>query len=124
MLQLTDDPNGVTIYFVRSITPAGVLALAGGNPGPPRMSNTSASGIAVSVDTLCYRDWTVVARATAHEIARYLGLFRNREPDGANDPIPDSDSTPDNLMFFTEDATGTTLSLGQRTVLQYNPVLR
>ena len=124
LLRLDDEANGISVFFVRSINPTGILAVAGGNPGPPQLSGTAASGIAVSVDTLCYRDWTVIARASAHEIARYLGLFRNVEPDGAPDPIPDSDSTPANLMYFSEESVGTELSDGQRAVLQLHPGLR
>jgi hypothetical protein len=40
------------------------------------------------------------------------------------DPIGDSDTSPDNLMFYSELPDGTTLSPGQREVLTRNPVLR
>jgi len=123
LLRLSDQPSGITIFFVRSITPVGIQAIAGGNPGPPGMAETPASGVAVSFDTLCYRGWREVARATAHEIGRYMGLFRNREPDGASDPIPDSDSDTENLMFYGEFG-GTDLSEGQSEVLQLNPGLQ
>ncbi len=124
LLELTDDPSGITIYMVRSITPAGIEAMAGGNPGPPRMAGTAASGIVVSTDTLCYRDWAALARSTAHELCRYLGLFRNREPDGNGDPIVDSDSSTENLMYFGDNSTGTHLSPGQQAVLALHPLLR
>jgi hypothetical protein len=129
LLRLSSDDQGITIYFVRSINPTGIIALAGGNPGPPEMTRTADSGIVVSIDTLCYRSWAVVAHATAHEIGRYLGLFRNREPEGtepegAGDPIPDSDLTENNLMYFGEETDGITLSNGQQEILKLYPGLR
>ena len=75
------------------------------------------------MDTLCYRDWTSMARITAHTLGRQLGLFRNREPDGALDPISDSDGSSSNLMFFS-DTGASELSPGQQQVLQQNPGLR
>ncbi len=123
LLKLSTDPTGIHIFFTRSISPVGVQALAGGNPGPPALPGTRASGIAVSMDTLCYRTWTDLARITAHELGRYMGLFRNREPDGALDPIPDSDDSISNLMFFSE-LGGTQLSAGQASILQLYPGLR
>ncbi len=123
LLRLDQDSDGISIFFVRSINPTGVVAISGGNPGPPLLAGSAASGIAVSVDTLCYRHWPVIARASAHEIARYLGLFRNVEPDGKPDPIPDSDTATTNLMHFSEESVGTELSDGQRTVLHLHPGL-
>ena len=45
------------------------------------------------------------------------------KPEGYFDPIPDSDLSTDNLMFFGEFA-GSTLSAGQKKVLGLNPGLR
>jgi hypothetical protein len=124
LLRLSSSQGGIDIFFVRSISPAGIQVLSGANPGPPGRSGTGVSGIAVSVDTLCYRDWQRIARATAHGIGLYMGLFRNREPDGsAKDPIEDSDGSPSNLMFFG-DLGGTQLSEGQKQVLRLYPGLR
>lgn len=124
LLRLSNSSGGLDIFFVRSISPAGIQVLSGGNPGPPGLSGTGASGIAVAADTLCYRDWRSVARATAHGIGLYMGLFRNREPDGsAEDPIADSDDSQNNLMFFG-DFGGTQLSEGQRQILRLYPGLR
>jgi hypothetical protein len=123
LLQLSTHADGINLYFVRSIAPVGIQALAGGNPGPPGLPGTSASGIAVSVDTLCYRGWTDLARATAHQLGRFMGLYRNREPDGHSDPIPDSGSDAANLMYFSEFG-GTALSAGQAQVLRLYPGLR
>ena len=115
----------VSIFFVRSIEPEGNQLLTGGTPGAP-LPGTGASGIAVALDSLCYRDWTVLARQTAHGLARHMGLFRNREPDGVPghvDPINDSSDGMDNLMHWSEFG-GTELSAGQRDVLKDSPVLR
>jgi len=117
--------TGVSIFFVRSIEPEGNQLLTGGTPGAP-LPGTGASGIAVALDSLCYRDWTVLARQTAHGLARHMGLFRNREPDGVPghvDPINDSSDGMDNLMHWSEFG-GTELSAGQRDVLKDSPVLR
>ena len=40
---------------------------------PPGRAGTPASGVAIAMDTLCYRDWAKLARITAHEIAREFG---------------------------------------------------
>jgi hypothetical protein len=77
----------------------------------------------VSIETLCYRGWPDLARATAHQLGHFMGLYRNREPDGHVDPIPDSDDSSDNLMYFSEFG-GITLSAGQGDVLKLFPGLR
>jgi hypothetical protein len=128
LLSESTAPSGINIFFTRSVTPSGIQALVGGTPGPPNISGTPASGIAIGVDTACYRDWETAGpqslpRITAHAIARYMGLFRNREPTGFEDPIPDSDDTANNLMFFTEYG-GIELSTGQGQVLRLYPGLK
>lgn len=128
LIELSTTDSGVNVFFVRTISPPGIQALAGGRPGPPNTAGTTASGIAISLDTLCYRDWNMLARTTAHEIGRHLGLFRNKQP--APDPtgqypdtIPDSSSDSQNLMYFGEFG-GTVLSEGQKRVLRLYPGLR
>ena len=65
-----------------------------------------------------------LARLTAHEIGRYMGLSHNVEVDPRwRDGIDDSDASPANLMFYSE-LGGTDLSPGQRAILQRSPVLR
>lgn len=123
LARLSTEASGLHIFFTRSITPVGIQALAAGRPGPPARPGTRASGIAVGLDMLCYRQWRDVARVTAHEIGRQMGLFRNREPDGRGDPIPDSGDSADNLMYFSEFG-GTDLSPGQIEILQLYPGLR
>lgn len=123
LMRLGDQPTGINVFFTRSITPVGIQALSGGHPGPPAVPGTSASGVAVAMDTLCYRSFDDLARITTHQLAQHMGLFRNREPDGALDPIPDSSDAADNLMYFSE-LGGTALSAGQAQVLRLYPGLR
>ena len=78
----------------------------------------------IGLDTLCYRSWTQVARLAAHEIARFMGLYNNVEIDPTQlDPIADSDTSSENLMFYSE-LGGTDLSPGQRDILSRSAVLR
>ncbi|HVU78407.1 MAG TPA: hypothetical protein VHC67_12530 [Gaiellaceae bacterium] len=125
LFALTTHTSGVSIFFVRSLEPDGPQLLTNDTPGAP-IPGTGASGIAIGLDTLCYREWKDLARQTAHGIARHMGLFRNVEPDelpGHVDPIDDSDDSLDNLMNWSEFG-GTDLSLGQREILRASPVLR
>jgi hypothetical protein len=122
--------TGINVFFVRSLSPIGLQAF-GPNPGPAGLGGTRQSGIAIGLDTLCYRDWTKLARITAHEIARYMGLYHNVEPERAlpqrdwRDLIHDNDSGPPstNLMFFSE-LGGVELSPGQQEILKRSAVLR
>jgi hypothetical protein len=123
LLALGAHDTGINVFFVRTLRPVGLQAF-GPNPGPAGIASTRASGIVVGLDTLCYEKWTDVARLTAHELARYMGLYNNAELDGMHfDPIDDSDKTSDNLMFYS-DLGGTDLSDGQRNILTRSPVLR
>ena len=121
--KLGTHPVGVNVFFVRSISPGGLQAY-GPNPGPAGLGRTSQSGVIVALDSLCYRAWSDVARVTAHEVARYMGLYDNVEIDPAQtDPIGDSDTSSSNLMFYSE-LGGISLSSGQREILTRSPVLR
>jgi hypothetical protein len=122
LLALGAHDGGINVFFVRTLRPVGLQAF-GPNPGPAGIAGTHASGVIVGVDTLCYRSWTQLARLTAHELARYMGLFDNIELDGHTDPIADSDTSSTNLMFYSE-LGGTGLSDGQRQILSRSPVLR
>jgi hypothetical protein len=129
LLRLGKYATGINVFFVRSLVPIG-LAAFGPNPGPAGIAGTPQSGIAIGLDTLCYRDWTKLARITAHEIGRYMGLYHNVEPELAKhgtwrDLIDDNDAGPPgtNLMFFSE-LGGVELSRGQQEVLKRSAVLR
>ena len=122
LFTLTRATTGISVFFVRSLSPAGLQIAVGGTPGSP-LPGTRASGIAVSATALCYESWRTLARQTAHAMARHMGLYRNREPDGATDPLTDSPSSDDNLMYWGESG-GSALSPDQREVLRNSPVLR
>jgi hypothetical protein len=118
---------GINVFFVRTLSPVGLQALAP-TPGPAGLAGTPGSGIVIGADTLCYRSWPEVARLTAHELARYMGLYDNVEIDDSDaaprrDPIRDSDTSNANLMYYSE-LGGTDLSPGQRDILARSPVLR
>lgn len=122
LLKLGKHAQGINVFFVRNLSPVGIQAF-GPSPGPAGLGGTSKSGIVVGIDTLCYRSWEKLARLTAHEIARYMGLYQNVEIDGHFDGIDDSDATSNNLMFYSE-LGGKSLSAGQREILSRSPVLR
>jgi hypothetical protein len=122
LLALSSHEGGVHLFFVRSISPAGIEGLVGGPPVPPGRQGTRASGVAIATDTLCYADWTYLARTTAHEIMRGLGLQRSVEPDGYEDQLPFSGYEPTNLMYFS-DGGDDFLSDDQKQVLRLSPVL-
>ncbi|HTL32592.1 MAG TPA: hypothetical protein VL326_05690 [Kofleriaceae bacterium] len=130
LLSLGKHSTGINVFFVRTLSPVGLQAI-GPNPGPAGLAGTRQSGVIIGVDTLCYRSWNDLARLTAHELARYMGLYRNVEEDPLfpdedhlhRDPIIDSDDSPSNLMFYSE-LGGTDLSFGQADILSRSAVLR
>ncbi|MFT3695225.1 MAG: hypothetical protein QM831_18985 [Kofleriaceae bacterium] len=123
LLQLGEWAGGVNVFFVRTISPGGIQAF-GPNPGPAGIAGTSQSGVIVSLESLCYSDWKDIARITAREVARYMGLYNNVEIDATQrDPIMDSDDSSSNLMFYSE-LGGIDLSDGQHQILNRSPVLR
>ncbi len=129
LLSLGTGTTGIDVFFVRALSPVGLQAF-GPNPGPAGLAHTRQSGIVIGLDTLCYRSWSQLARLTAHEIARYMGLSHNRELDVNPvtgipwaDQIDDSDLTENNLMFFSE-LGGIGISPGQRDILSRSGVLR
>lgn len=135
LFKLGKYPTGINVFFVRSLSPIGLQAF-GPNPGPAGLAFTRQSGIVIGLDTLCYRSWTDLARLTAHELARYMGLYHNVEletPQHATwrDQIDDDDDgdPSTNLMFFSESggpdiAAGSVLSAKQRELLTRSAVLQ
>jgi hypothetical protein len=127
LLALGGHDTGINVFFVRTLSPVGLQAW-GPNPGPAGIAGTRQSGIVVSIDTLCYETWGKLARITAHELARYMGLYDNVELDATLDashvdPIGDSDMSSSNLMFYSEMGGGD-LSADQRDILGRSAVLR
>jgi hypothetical protein len=130
LLSLGKYATGINVFFVRSLAPIGLQAF-GPNPGPAGVAGTPESGIVLSVDTLCYRDWTALARLTAYESARYMGLYHNVEPRDPSQPpgaarwadlVPDSDDSPSNLLYPSARG-GLELSNLQHNTLIWSPVL-
>jgi hypothetical protein len=127
--------TGINVFFVRSLSPLGLQAY-GPNPGPAGLAGTRQSGIVLGLDTLCYRTWADLARLTAHELARYMGLYHNVELETSQhvlwrDQIDDNDAADPstNLMYFSESggpdiAAGSVLSAKQREILTRSAVLR
>ena len=122
LFEQTSTADGVTLYFVRSIAPAGLAAI-GPAPGPVGLAGTSRSGIALTMEAMCYRSWSQLARTAAHEIAGYLGLYPNRDIDDGLDPLSDTDDGSENLMFYSE-LGGVSLTPGQGQIMQRSPALR
>ncbi len=148
LLSLGAHAIGINVFFVRALSPAGLQAYSPG-PGPAGLAGTPQSGIVIGLDTLCYRPWSqqdlrlqqppkvsgpALSHVVGHEIARYMGLYDNVEVDynmdstlgdpTHQDPISDSDTTPQNLMWFSDLGSGTDLSIGQRDILGRSAVLR
>ena len=124
LLQLGVHATGINVFFVRSLSPVGLQAFAP-NPGPPGLGGTRQSGIVIGLDTLCYRSWTDLARLTARELARYMGLYDTvglTQPT-STDPISDTTTDATNLMFPSEHQ-GTDISTKQRDILRRSGVLR
>jgi hypothetical protein len=121
LLALGRYATGINVFLVRGISPVGVVAM-GPTPGTAGVKGTSASGVVISLEPLCYGSWSQLARTTAHQLARYMGLFPNRDVAGVLDPISDTDGSADNLMFFSEGG-GTKFSAGQRSILVASPMV-
>ena len=121
LLALGTQSDGINVFFVRSLSPAGLVAF-GPNPGPAGLGGTPQSGVVIALDSLCYRSWIQIAHVAEHEIAHYMGLYDNATIDSTQlDPIGD-DMSSTNLMFYSE-LGGSDLSDGQRTILGRSTVL-
>jgi hypothetical protein len=123
LLAQSSREGGVHVFVVRTLAPAGLLAMLGRAPGAPGPGGTAAAGLAIAADGLCYRTWPQIGRLAAHEIARHLGLARAVEIDGGRDRLADTGDDRANLLHFADDG-GTALSESQKRMLQRSPSLR
>ena len=112
--------RAVNVFLVRSMSPMGLLGVAGGIPGPP-IHGTAHSGIVANWDGQCYG---VMGNVVPHEVGHYLGLFHNIEADakGNDDPthqdaIDDTNTSHNNLMYWNEEG-GDEVSAGQGWVMR------
>ena len=76
--------DAINIFFVRSlksgILGGMILGIAGGIPGPPGVHGTVNSGVAMSMQSVCYEPKGYnPAHTMAHELGHYLGLYHNIE---------------------------------------------
>jgi hypothetical protein len=127
LLQAATSQGGLTagldVVLVRSITDpngnqSGVLGIAGGIPANPVLG-TAHSGVAVSMETLCFGGTPVFASTIAHEVGHSIGLFHNIEMDATlHDPLTDTMADgKNNLMYWLEDS-GEHISTQQGQVMR------
>jgi hypothetical protein len=114
---------GLDVVLVRTITDpngnqSGVLGIAGGIPTNPALG-TAHSGVAVSMETLCFGGTPVFASTIAHELGHSIGLFHNIEMDSTlHDPLTDTMADgKNNLMYWLEDS-GEHISAQQGQVMR------
>jgi hypothetical protein len=116
---------GLDVVLLRSITDpnggqSGVLGIAGGIPTSPLLG-TAHSGVAVSLDTLCFLGQDTFGSTTAHELGHSMGLFHSIEMTGEHDPLTDTAGDgPNNLMYW-EESSGAHLSTQQSGVIRNDP---
>jgi hypothetical protein len=113
---------GFDVVILRSITDenmhqSGVLGIAGGVPANPVLG-TEHSGVAVSIETLCFNTQAIFGATMSHELAHSVGLFHSIEMTGQHDPLTDTAGDGrNNLMYWLEDS-GEHLSLQQGQVIR------
>ena len=86
-----------------------ILGISGGIPGPPGISGTTRSGVAVTMAGYT-RNPSQLGQTMAHEGGHYLGLFHTTEAEGtAFDPLPDTpecqnsaDGNRDGIVDYNE----------------------
>jgi hypothetical protein len=125
--------GGLDLVLLRSITPNGILGIAGGIPGAPGLSGNPRTGAVMSMELLCIPQANYgllnLAQTAAHELGHTLGLSHNRESSGQLDPLGDgtgpSESAQEdsrNLMYWQSTSTpGESLTREQGLVVRSVP---
>src|SRR5262249_45822391 len=106
-----DAGPGLNLVLIRSISPNGILGIAGGIPGSPGLKNTPRTGAVMSMGFLCMSGVNYglpqLAQTAAHELGHTMGLSHNRESNGQIDALGDGSGPSEsaqqdsaNLMFW------------------------
>lgn len=125
--------GGLDLVMIRSISPNGILGIAGGIPGAPGLKGNPRTGAVMSIGFLCMPGTGYglpqLAQTAAHELGHTLGLSHNRESNGQIDPLgdgmsPSESSAQDaaNLMYWAATSMpGQTLTAEQGQVIRSMP---
>lgn len=126
--------GGADLVLVRSITPNGILGIAGGIPSAPAIKNNPRTGAVFAVSLLCAMDprygLPELGATAAHELGHSFGLSHAVERSGQGDPLGTgmgpSESTMQgkgNLMYWSSEGGGQ-LTAEQGQVLRSMPQVR
>ena len=134
----SDEALSVNVFFIDQFAIQGgsVLGISAGLPGAAGIHGTRGSGLVFSATVM--NDANLLGQVLAHEVGHFLGLFHTSEQGGQGyDPIGDTaqcsanqwnnpNACPDinNLMFPFAGNNHTTISQGQASVLQANPLIK
>lgn len=128
--------GGADLVLVRSISPNGVLGIAGGIPSAPGLKNNPRTGAVFALNLLCIAaanyGLTELAQTAAHELGHSFGLSHAVERDGHGDPLGDGSSPSEstrqgqgNLMYWAAtDPPGEQLTAEQGEVIRSMPQVR
>ena len=133
------EQGGANVFLVQTMGP--LHGISGGTPGALGLHGSSASGVALALDTIGLEQ---ADRALFHELGHQLGLFHTTERDGSTlEPLRDTPTCgldqdlnsdgvlrasecaahdADNLMFW--EAGGDALSAEQVAILTRSALLR
>lgn len=137
LLSVSTPRASANLFVVRDLSGISewVAGIAGGLPGPPCVTGTVHSGVAIEAQA----DSEILGDTMSHEVGHFLGLFHPTEMDGrVQDPILDTPTctfdpdayyemmaceTFDNIMFPVLTGTADDITAGQCFVVRGNPGL-